>query len=222
MKRGSRSTQPTLATIDRVAHVSNTSVLKHTGKSWNQWIEILDRLGARALVHKEIAAVLKKKYKLTLWWQHEVATGFEVHIGRKLPGRNAKGLFSMTVTKSLLHDQKRVWTYLKSAAGIDVWLKPMSKLILAPKNSFEVEGGIFGEVRTLKAPSRVRLSWQEVDWQKPTYLQILIVPRPKQKCLLIFQHEGITTAAIKAALRNHWRTAVEEFAQFIKQSESNE
>src|SRR5688572_1797323 len=78
------------AEIEKIGKVKSESVLKCTGKSWAQWIAILEKAGARWMTHKEIVAFLKK-YKLSQWWQQGVATGYEMHIGRKAEGRNEKG-----------------------------------------------------------------------------------------------------------------------------------
>jgi hypothetical protein len=193
--------------IKAIGRVSSESVLKGSGKNWDQWIAILDRAGARSLTHQEIVAWLKKKHKLTMWWQQGVTGGYEIHIGRRVEGQNLKGDYSVTVTKSLSVNQKTLWTKLWSPEGLLLWLKPMSDFTLKKKSQFEVEGGIFGEVRSFKAPLRARLSWQDSDWLKPTYLQIYVAKRPREKSILVFMHDGLKTAAAKEQMRKYWREA---------------
>lgn len=206
-----------MAEIKKLSFSSTESVKKATGKSWRQWVDILDKVGGNVLTHQEIVKLLKTKYKLKPWWQQQVTCGYEEFIGRRLPGRNGKGFFTAVITKTLSIDQKTVWRFLASPEGIQIWLNPMSDFVLAPKNSFEVEGGIFGEVRTMKAPpsrvARVRMTWQDSDWDKPTVCQIFLISRPKGKSMLVFSHDNITTAAIKASLRQRWRKAAEDIAQ---------
>jgi uncharacterized protein YndB with AHSA1/START domain len=205
-----------MAEIKKLGFSSTESVKKATGKSWRQWVDILEKVGGRVLTHQEIVKLLKTKYKLKPWWQQQVTCGYEEHIGRRLPGRNGKGLFSATITKTLKFDQKSVWRFLASQEGIQIWLNPMSDFVLAPKNSFEVEGGIFGEVRTIKAPTRVRMTWQDSDWDKTTVFQIYVIPKGKNRSMLVFNHDNIVTAAIKASLRQRWRKAIEDIDDFLK------
>lgn len=203
--------------IFMIGTVSSASVEKATGRTWDEWIEILDKRGATMLTHKEIVAFLTKRYRLNKWWQQQVSTGYEIHIGRKLPGRNAKGLYSMTATKTFPINQKAMWELLTSPEGTRLWLKPMSEMVYLPKSPYEVEGGIFGEVRTLKAPMRMRLTWQDSDWEKPTVLQIYVIPRPGEKCLLALQQDGLTTAQLKEQMRGHWHDAMNALLAHIQQ-----
>lgn len=195
--------------IKAVGRVSSASVEKGSGKNWDQWVALLDRAGARNMTHQEIVAFLKKKYKLTLWWQQGVTGGYEIHTGRRVEGQNLKGDYSVTVTKSFALEQKVLWKKLWSVEGLALWLNPMSEFVLKKKNAFEVEGGIFGDVRSFKAPLRARLSWQDSDWLKPTYLQIYIAKRPGKKSVLAFMHDSLKTAAVKEQMRRHWRQAIE-------------
>lgn len=201
--------------IVQIGRVSNTSVQKATKRGWREWIDILDATPARAWAHKEIAAFLKKKFKLRIWWQHEVATGYEIHIGRKIAGRNAKGKMSVTATRSIHEDARKVWKALISKRGIALWLKPLSPVTIKVGNFFETEDGYFGEVRTMLAGRRIRLSWKEPDGSESTYVQILLVPRPNKKCILVVNHEGIVGVKFQAAVRRRWREALEIFSDFL-------
>lgn len=205
------------AKIEIVGRVSSASVLKGTGRNWDEWMPILEKAGARHWEHKEIVAFLKRKYKLTPWWQQGVTLGYEIHIGRRLEGQNAKGEYGVTVTKAFSLSQKQIWQKLVAVEGAAVWLQPMSDFSLKLKNEYEVEGGIFGEVRTMKAPLRARLTWQDTEWPKPTIVQIYVVPQPKQKkCILVFNHEGLKTPTQREQMRAHWRAAIERFYNYCQ------
>ena len=188
------------------------SLVKHTKKSWDQWIDLLNKSGARNLDHGEIASHLKKKYKLTPWWQHAVAWGYEVHIGRKVEGRNAKGRWSLTATKSLHRSSKDMWRYLTSEEGQAVWLKPLDPLSIEPKVAFETSDGFFGEIRTIAKARRIRVSWSDPEWDRPSYVTLMIVHRPGAKCLLAFMHGEIPDSRTRDQLRVRWRDVLEEVA----------
>ncbi|OQW48897.1 MAG: hypothetical protein A4S09_13090 [Proteobacteria bacterium SG_bin7] len=195
--------------IQSIGRVSATSVKKGTGKNWDQWIEILERAGASVLTRKEIVVLLKKKYRLSAWWQQGVAHGYEVHTGRRIDGQNYKGEYSATITKSFPMDQKTLWKLMTSCKGINAWLKPIGKFSLKPNSAFEIAGEIFGDVRTVVPPKRIRLSWQDLDWEKKTYLEIHVVGRPNKGSILVFSHDGLKTSAHKEKMRKYWRAAVD-------------
>lgn len=197
-------------TIEKIGMYSSASVLKHTSRSWDEWIGILEKAGARQLEHAEIAALLKRKFKLTAWWQHAVAWGFEVHIGRKVEGRNAKGRWSLTATKSLHAPAKDVWAYLVGEEGQSKWLKTLDAISIEPKATFETEDGFYGEIRTMKKGERLRFSWSDPDWDRPSYVQMYAMKRPKEKCLMVFMHTDLPDSRSRDEMRSRWKTVLEE------------
>lgn len=201
--------------IEKIGKVSTESVFKGTKKHWHQWIEILDRAGGRSLEHREMVALLKRKYKLSPWWQQGVAHGYELHIGRKGEGRNAKGEYSTMASRTLPVNVKDSWKFLNSEEGLRLWLKPMGDFEIKPKAQFEREGGIFGEVRTAKTAVRARLTWQDEDWAKPSIVQILLVKRSGPKSILAFQHDKLPSDRSRVKMRDYWKAAVDSIFEHL-------
>jgi uncharacterized protein YndB with AHSA1/START domain len=204
--------------IKALARASSQSVEKHTGKNWDIWIALLKKAGADLFTHKEIVHLLKTKYKITPWWQQIVASGFEIHTGKKIEGQNEKGLYAVTITKTVNCTQKKLWNFLCSEKGLQFWLRPMSEFHLKKGECFEVSGGIFGEVRTIKSPEKVRLRWENMDWDKKSVVQIYLVPREKGRCMLVVQHDQLASPRIKEAQRGYWRQIVDTISLEIKKN----
>ena len=58
--------------------VSSEAVVKATGKSWAEWLQILDRAEAREMNHRQIVALLGEESRLSSgWWQQTIAVGYE-------------------------------------------------------------------------------------------------------------------------------------------------
>lgn len=209
----------------KIGKVSSASVEKATGKSWDQWVAILEKAGARGSTYQEIVALLKKKHKLGPWWQHGVAMGYEIAIGRRIEGQNAKGEYSVTATKSLRIDAKKAWKYFVSKEGIAIWLQPLFEVEIKPKSMFETQDGYFGEIRTVAKPvqnpskktakieRRVRLTWQDPNWDSSTAVEVIIVSRANGNSIVAFNHGKIKDLRIQAKLRARWRKALDEFAK---------
>ncbi|MEK6579131.1 MAG: hypothetical protein AABZ55_07880 [Bdellovibrionota bacterium] len=200
---------------DKVGKVTAESVLKHTGKNWRQWVNILKKSGARAWTYQEIAAFLKKRHSLTPWWRHGVALGFEIATGRRKAGQDANGKYMVTATKSLSHNEREVWNALISSKGQRLWLKPFSVIAIRPMTQFETTDGYFGEVRTVTQFRRVRLFWQDPLWQKHTVLELVLVPKPEKKSILVFNHIGIQDTETQATLRGRWRKVADQVIQLL-------
>lgn len=205
--------------IESLGRTTTQSVEKHTGKDWDYWIGVLEKSRAENLNHKEIVSLLKTKFKLKPWWQQIVATGFEVHTGKKKEGQNAKGEYSVTVTKTINVSHKKLWKFLFSPIGLQCWLKPMSDFYAQKGETFEVNGGVFGEVRTIKPLNNIRLRWEDGDWPKKTVLQVHLVPRPKDKSILVFTHEQLANPRIREKQRAYWKQAADEIVSVLKNYE---
>lgn len=202
--------------IEKIGMTTSRSLEKHTKKSWSDWISRLDQAGARNWTHQEIVAYLKTRCRLSPWWQQIVTSGFEVHTGKRLEGQSVKGTYSVTVTKSLPVTGKELWSYMVSDAGLAAWLQPLSPIDIKPKQAFEVEGEVYGEIRTLSRGKRIRLSWREAEWTKPTYLTVHVLSRPAGSSLLVFNHDDLVNTRLREQMRSHWRAAagrVEEWAK---------
>jgi uncharacterized protein YndB with AHSA1/START domain len=198
--------------IERIGRVTNESVLKCTGRGWNEWIELLDRAGAKNWPHAEVVALLTSKYKQSPWWRQVVAGCYEIHHGKRVEGRSAKGLYSLAATKTVALSQKEAWALLSSKIGLAAWLEPFSSFAWKKGAAYEVDGGVYGAVRTVKAPERLRFSWQEDTWAKPSIVQLGVVKRPGSKCVVTITHEGIPGETTKAKLRARWKKGLESFA----------
>lgn len=196
--------------IETIARVSAKSVLKHTGKDWNQWIEILDRTRAHQWTYQEITAHLGAKYRLTIWWRGIVTIGYETHIGRRVEGRNLKGQYSTSSTKSFYFGGKELWAYLISKKGQAIWLKPLSTMKFNVGETFETEDGFFGEVRTIKAGQRVRLRWQDPEWEKPSVVQIWCIDRAGTRSMAVFMHEQLRDGRARLHFKAHWTQVMQE------------
>lgn len=201
--------------LTKIGLVTSVSVEKYTQRGWSEWIRILEAKNARSWTHGEIAAFLKTKYRLTPWWQHGVAQGFEIYIGRKGVNRNAKGEWSLIATKSLHIGAANVWKFLLSEKGQALWLKPLAPIVIRPKSFFETADGYFGEIRTMKTARSLRLTWRDPEWTKPSYVTVHLVPRPGAKSLVAFGHAKIPEAATQVRLRERWKLVLEQITSSL-------
>lgn len=81
--------------------ISDKTIEKATGASWQTWFDRLENLGARDLSHKEIATALVAAFQVTSWWAQSLTVRYEQTIGRRKVGQNNKGEFSISVSKTV-------------------------------------------------------------------------------------------------------------------------
>lgn len=201
--------------IEKIGIISNKSILKNTGKSWLEWVQLLNKHGAMNMSHKEIVKLLKTRYKQNLWWQQQVAISYDIYVGRRIEGQNSKGKYSASPVKTIHKSSAKVWKFVTSSAGQKIWLGEFADFPLDKGSSFEADGGYYGEVRTILKNKRLRLKWIESETEKKSYLQIHVIARGTNKCMLIFQHDEIATAREKDKFKTQWKTALEQIAKAV-------
>jgi uncharacterized protein YndB with AHSA1/START domain len=84
----------------RLAGVGNEAVRKATGRPWDEWLKALDRAGAKAMAHKDIALMLSRRFNVPDWWSQMVTVGYEQARGLRKAYQKADG-FSATASRTV-------------------------------------------------------------------------------------------------------------------------
>jgi hypothetical protein len=69
--------KPARKSIKEAAGVSTDAVARRTGKTWDDWFDVLDSAGAQTLDQRGIIAILAQKHGIGPWWQQMIAVGYE-------------------------------------------------------------------------------------------------------------------------------------------------
>jgi hypothetical protein len=69
--------------IKEAAGVSSEAVARRTGKSWDDWFEVLESAGAATLDQRGVIAILAQKHGIGPWWQQMIAVGYESLRGKQ-------------------------------------------------------------------------------------------------------------------------------------------
>jgi hypothetical protein len=59
------------------AKISEEKIKERTGKSWKQWVSILDRLDVETNGHRFVVMTIYREYKLSSWWSQGVVIRYE-------------------------------------------------------------------------------------------------------------------------------------------------
>ena len=87
-----------------VQAISHEAIENATGKSWTEWLAFYEQMGAAALSHKEIARRTFEDGGATGWWSQTLTVAYEQHIGRRVPGQDCEGEFSVSVSRTMTGD----------------------------------------------------------------------------------------------------------------------
>ncbi len=154
-----------IQTLTAEPGLSDEAIRKGSGKTWTEWVEILDVWGAAEKPHKDIA-----QYVCDLgvdgWWAQGVTVGYERIKGLRVHGQRRNGHFEGSASKTFAVPVERLFTAWTVEAERDRWLEPGTLTMGTAQGHrsarFDVaeEGGILALWFTDKGPGKSSVALQ--------------------------------------------------------------
>lgn len=101
--------------------MSDEAVVRATGKSWDEWLALLDAWGAAGRTHPEIATHLHEIHGVDGWWAQMVTVGYERARGMRAVHQHADG-FSASASRTFPVPLDRLWRAFDDATTRARWL----------------------------------------------------------------------------------------------------
>src|SRR5438034_3825559 len=127
-----------------LAGTSDATIKAKTGCTWERWVHALDYYGADRMPHRDIAALVKTKYKVDDWWTQTVTVGYERIKGLRARGQQRNGTFQATKSRTFNVPVTTLFDAWADASVRKRWLN-----------------GANVKVRTATAPKSLRLDWSD-------------------------------------------------------------
>ena len=178
---------------DNYGGISSAAVRKATGRTWAQWLALLDKAGAKKLPHKEIVLRLRAKYLVTDWWGQMVTVGYEQARGLRGKHQKADG-FEISVSKTMVAPVDRAFAAWKDAALREQWL-PRTPLT----------------IRKATPHKSIRILWPD-----DTSLSVNFWPKGPLKCQVVPQHGRLTTPEAAETMKASWADKLEALRSFLE------
>ncbi|MFW2513717.1 DUF4287 domain-containing protein [Demequina sp. SO4-13] len=80
---------------------TDEQVSKATGRTWDEWVAVIDAGPGRDATHTEIAAWLNEHTDIGGWWAQGVTVGYERITGKRLPGQMPDGTFTISRSRTI-------------------------------------------------------------------------------------------------------------------------
>jgi hypothetical protein len=177
----------------RLAGVGSEAVMRATGRAWDEWLAVLDRAGAKAMPHKEIALLLSRKFRVPDWWSQMVTVGYEQARGLRAVNQRASG-YAANASKTFgvdVDDLYAAWSEPRQRAK---WL-PGAPLV----------------VRKATSGKSMRITWtvggSNVD------VNFFAVARGKSRVQV--EHDKLASAAAAARQKAYWSEALGRLKGFL-------
>jgi hypothetical protein len=110
--------------------MKDETIRKATGRTWAEWTRVLDRAGAHAWPHRQIADFVHTTHGVPGWWTQTVTVGYERIKGLREKGQRRGGGYEANksktiaasaarITRAFTDRQKAYWTErLDALAGL--------------------------------------------------------------------------------------------------------
>ena len=172
-------------------------VERATNRTWDEWLQFMDGIGAKDLDHKAIALRVYEELDGTVdqlgWWTQAVTVAYEQYIGRRIPGQRPDGTFQTSVSRSTtLGMQELMDRWEEFAAGDEV-----------------VQGIVAGGDLKVSGTDR-RISWR-TKARDGSSVVVISEPKKNGTASLVVQHMGLATLELNEEARERWASVVSRF-----------
>jgi hypothetical protein len=176
-----------------LAGMSDDKVAAKTGRTWQEWVRVLDSDGAAAMPHGKIAALVSGTHGVGDWWSQTVTVGYERIKGLRDRGQRRDGAYEAGKTKTFDVPAKALFDAWASDTARRRWLK-----------------GVKTTVRTATSPKTVRLQWRD-----NTIVVIGITPKGDTKSVVSVVHTKLPDKAASDAVKKEWTTHLDALSTFL-------
>jgi hypothetical protein len=174
-----------------LAGMSDASVKKATGCTWERWVRSLDKWGAATKSHREIAAMVSK-FGAPDWWTQMVTVGYERIKGLRDKGQRRDGGYEASKSRTFDVAVSRVYDAFRNDRTRTRWLDKQVT------------------VKSATAPKRMRLAWPD-----GTSAVVGFVAKGPAKSLVAIQHEKLPDRAAIEAMKKEWGDAFERLSDLV-------
>ncbi|HUP31372.1 MAG TPA: hypothetical protein VM122_14435 [Usitatibacter sp.] len=189
-KIATRSTKARPATLGstavRFAGVGSEAVLKATGRAWDEWLKVLDRAGAKDMNHKDIAALLARKFAVPGWWSQMVTVGYEQARGLREARQKTNG-FSATASKTVRIPLDKLYT---------AWSEPRQRSRWLPDAPIEIRRATDGK--------SMRITWKVGE----SSVDVGFYAKGGEKSMVAVEHSKLPNATAATRQKHYWGDAL--------------
>jgi hypothetical protein len=177
-----------------LAGTSDTTIKQKTGCTWERWVKALDHHGAAEMPHRDIARLVREKYKIDGWWSQTVTVGYERIKGRRDKGQRLDG--SYEISKSRTYD-------VPVTALFDAWAEPAVRRRWLD--------GATVKVRTATAPRTMRF-----DWTDGTIVAAWFTPKGKSRSVVALAHTKLPDPETANRLKRYWTERLDALGEVLE------
>lgn len=164
----------------RLAGMSDVKVCERTGRSWRDWVAVLDAVRAMAMPHRDIARQVSSM-GVPDWWTQTVTVGYERIRGLRQRGQRRDGAFEVSKSRTFEVPVGVLFEAFADARVRRAWL---------PDDV---------AIRSANRPKRMRVAWHD-----ETVVQVEFASKSPRKSSVAVQHQKLRDRAAADAAKKAW------------------
>ena len=163
-----------------IAGMSDASVSTQTGRTWAEWVRVLDAARAAEKPHREIAQYVSS-LGTPSWWTQMVTVGYERIRGLRDRGQRRGGGYEASKSRTFNVPVARLFNAFANARTRRGWLP------------------VTVTVRSSTLHKRMRLAWND-----GTQVQVGFISKGTAKSAAAVQHEKLPNRPAADAMKKAW------------------
>ena len=190
--------KPKAKTVDyaALAGTKDAALKQKTGCTWERWVRALDHDGADRMSHRDIAALVSKKYKVADWWAQTVTVGYERIKGLRARGQRRDGTYEATKSRTFNVPVETLFDAWADARVRGRWLSDAAV-----------------KVRRATAPKSMRL-----DWSDRSIIAIGFMSKGASKSSVAVQHAKLPDKKKADELKRYWSERLDALGDVLAAS----
>jgi hypothetical protein len=96
--------------------LSPEAIEQGTGRSWDDWLDFFESIGASDLTHRQIVEAAAG-LGAPPWWRQMVTVTYEQQIGRRVPGQDGDGTFTVSTSRTVVASMDEALARWVAVAG---------------------------------------------------------------------------------------------------------
>lgn len=182
--------------FEKLAGLSDARLKEKTGCTWDKWVWALDRVGASAWPHKEIAQYVHEKYQVPGWWSQTVTVGYERIKGLREIGQRRSGAWEASKSRTLAAPLSATFRAFKQPKRRGTWLP-----------------GVKPVERTAVPNKSIRFTWED-----GSSVQVYFVSKGRSKTQVAVQHTKLMDRATADRLKAFWAERLDVLAGHLEKA----
>ncbi len=164
------------------AGMSDPVVSAKTGRTWEEWVRILDARGARSMVHGDIARYLNEEQGVPGWWAQMVTVGYERIRGLREIGQRRSGEYEANKSKTVPVPLEKLFRAFTTSRTREKWLP-----------------GVDWKVRKAIPDKSLRVTWED-----GTSVEFYFTAKDRAKSVVALQHRKLKSKTEAEKSKAYW------------------